>query len=65
MFRPSANPLSGRYLSFTEREEIGTLVERMTRFTLLLYLPRMPGYGRNARVKNGPALAGQWCRCGA
>ena len=37
---------------------IGTLVERMTRFTLLLHLPRMPDYGRNARMKNGPALAG-------
>jgi IS30 family transposase len=37
---------------------IGTLVERATRFTLLLHLPRMPGYGRNARVKNGPPLAG-------
>ncbi len=37
---------------------IGTLVERTTRFTLLLHLPRMSGYGRNARVKNGPALAG-------
>ena len=37
---------------------IGTLVERTTRFTLLLHLPRMPGYGHAARVKNGPALAG-------
>jgi IS30 family transposase len=37
---------------------IGTLVERTTRFTLLLHLPRMSGYGRNARMKNGPALAG-------
>jgi IS30 family transposase len=37
---------------------IGTLVERTTRFTLLLRLPRMPGYGRDARIKNGPALAG-------
>ena len=37
---------------------IGTLVERTTRFTLLLHLPRMPDYGHNARVKNGPALAG-------
>jgi IS30 family transposase len=37
---------------------IGTLVERMTRFTLLLYLPRMTGHGCGARVKNGPALAG-------
>ena len=37
---------------------IGTLVERTTRFTLLLYLPRMAGHGHEARVKNGPALAG-------
>ena len=36
----------------------GTLVERTTRFTLLLYLPRMAGHGHEARVKNGPALAG-------
>jgi IS30 family transposase len=37
---------------------IGTLVERMTRFTLLLHLPRMRDHGHEARVKNGPALAG-------
>src|SRR5690554_309378 len=37
---------------------IGTLVERSTRFTLLLHLPRMAGHGRERRVKNGPALAG-------
>ncbi len=35
---------------------IGTLVERTTRFTMLLHLPRMDG--REPRVKNGPALAG-------
>src|SRR6516162_2776353 len=37
---------------------IGTLVERMTRFTLLLHLPRMTDHGHEARVKNRPALAG-------
>ena len=37
---------------------IGTLVERTTRFTLLLHLPRMEGHGTTARTKNGPALAG-------
>ncbi len=37
---------------------IGTLVERTTRFTLLLHLPRMEDHGDNPRAKNGPALAG-------
>ena len=37
---------------------IGTLVERTTRFTMLLHLPRMAGHNETARVKNGPALAG-------
>ena len=37
---------------------IGTLVERTTRFTLLLHLPPMDGHGEVPRVKNGPALAG-------
>jgi IS30 family transposase len=36
---------------------IGTLVERTTRFTMLLHLPRMDGHGQ-PRLKNGPALAG-------
>lgn len=40
------------------RSAIGTLVERSTRFTMLLHLPRMAGYGIEPRVKNGPALAG-------
>jgi len=35
---------------------IGTLVERASRFTLLLRLPSMPGRGQ--RIKNGPAVAG-------
>jgi IS30 family transposase len=37
---------------------IGTLVERTTRFALLLHLPRMDGHGNEPRTKNGPALAG-------
>jgi IS30 family transposase len=37
---------------------IGTLVERTTRFTMLLHLPRMVGHGDTAPVKNGPPLAG-------
>jgi len=36
---------------------IGTLVERTTRFTMLLHLPRMDDHGQE-RSKNGPALAG-------
>jgi len=37
---------------------IGTLVERTTRFTMLLHLPPMAGHREGDRVKNGPALAG-------
>ena len=37
---------------------IGTLVERTTRFTMLLWLPRMDGHGDQPTVKNGPPLAG-------
>jgi IS30 family transposase len=37
---------------------VGTLVERTTRFAMLLHLPRMTGHGDQPRAHNGPALAG-------
>ena len=48
----------GDLLIGLERSAIGTLVERTTRFTLLIHLPRKDGYGVIPRTKNGPALAG-------
>ena len=42
----------------TDRSAIGTLVERATRFTMLVHLPRQDGWGTTPRVKNGPALGG-------
>ena len=41
-----------------ERSAIGTLVERTTRFTVLVHLPREEGFGTIPRTKNGPPLAG-------
>ncbi|WP_103535834.1 IS30 family transposase [Streptomyces sp. SM11] len=41
-----------------ERSAIGTVVERSTRFTMLVHLPREEGYRHKHTVKNGPALAG-------
>jgi len=41
-----------------ERSAIGTLVERTTRFTKLVHLPREQGYRHKHTPKNGPALAG-------
>ena len=46
------------YIIGLDSSAIGTLVERTTRFTMLLHLPRMEGHGDGARVHNGPALAG-------
>ena len=40
------------------KSAIGTLVERSSRYTMLLHLPRMEGFGTTPYVKNGPAIAG-------
>jgi IS30 family transposase len=42
----------------TGRSAIGTIVERRSRSTLLVHLPRLDGYGDIPPVKNGAALGG-------
>ena len=41
-----------------DKSAIGTLVERTSRFTMLLHLPPMDGHGTIEPTKNGPPLAG-------
>jgi len=42
----------------TGRSAIGTLIERSSRSTLLVHLPRLEGWGETPPVKNGPSLGG-------
>jgi IS30 family transposase len=41
-----------------EKSAIGTLVERSSRYTMLLHLPRMDAFATTGYVKNGPPVAG-------
>jgi IS30 family transposase len=56
--RAVPGPWQGDLILGLGRAAIGTLVQRTTRVTPLLHLPRMSGHGHEARGKNGPALAG-------
>ncbi|MCY7290093.1 MAG: IS30 family transposase [Cryobacterium sp.] len=42
----------------TGRSAIGTVIERSSRSTLLVHLPRLEGWGELPPVKNGPSLGG-------
>ena len=42
----------------TGRSAIGTIVERSSRSTVLVHLPRLDEWGQARPVKNGPALSG-------
>ena len=55
---PETAPRPDPYIIGLDKSAIGTLVERTSRYTMLLHLPRMDDFGETPTVKNGPPLAG-------